>query len=192
MRATLAARPSASTPMHRASPASVSSRQTSVPSQPGGNFLSGTASPGSSGPNGNLRRNSASNTIQAGMAPPLRACSANIACWNSGYGHDSLTKRSPRAFTTRQPGIERSTNTPRCLSSPGTEIVGTPQLWAIRCKAAPAREPAWIASPVLQPTGVAVQSACVGWGRYCSRSAWLRSKPPAASSTPLRARTVTG
>ncbi len=50
------------------------------------------------------------------------------------------------------------------------------------------------ASPIAAPSpgsGDAVQAASVGSGRCSSRRLWLPSNPPAASSTPARARTVT-
>jgi hypothetical protein len=46
--------------------------------------------------------------------------------------------------------------------------------------------PSRIASPVLVRMPP-LQRASVGLGRYCSRICWLCSKPPAASTTPLRA-----
>jgi hypothetical protein len=77
MRATLAVRPAASTPICAASPSSVRPSSTPCPSQLLRSRSSGTASPGASGPMGYLRRKSASNTIQAGMAPPV-ACVVGV------------------------------------------------------------------------------------------------------------------
>ena len=75
----------------------------------------------------------------------------------------------------------------RGAGSPGVTSVVHHHAPCIRRVAAPMRRPSRIASPVLvlQP---ALQAALVGLGRYCSRMAWLCSNPPAASTTPRRAR----
>ncbi|MCY1214640.1 hypothetical protein D9M72_264640 [compost metagenome] len=189
MRATLSARPPASTPIRCASCASESAR-TRMPDRLAGMLRSGITEPGRIGPHGYLWRKVASNTIHAGTLLPVFSWSRYMAGTNSEYGAASLTKRRPCPFTTRQPGMARSIKSARCFSSPRTCTVGAPQTWDISATPAPAAWAARMPSPVLLG-GVALQAAWVGCGRYCSRMAWLRSKPPAARITPRSARIST-
>ena len=84
--------------------------------------------------------------------------------------------------------MERSVNNMRARSSPWSLIVGPHQASSSRCVAAPISCAACSRSPVF-PGQAADQSLRVGPGRYCSRNAWLCSKPPEARITPRRART---
>ena len=73
----------------------------------------------------------------------------------------------------------------------GCSRPGQNQPPALKSVAAPIATAASIGSPVLVPRGAIVQATSPG--TPCSaRSAALPSKPPAASSTPRRARTSTG
>ena len=85
-----------------------------------------------------------------------------------------------------QPGRARSIVDKRPRVSPGTENTGADQVLCMLRVAAPAASAATIESPVL-PVWPPLRTGLGCSGTYFARSVADCSKPPAASTTPLRA-----
>ena len=101
-------------------------------------------------------------------------------------------KRRPSRLTQMEPGLPRSNSRAYGISvftsvRDGSRMLGHHQACPIPSMAAPTFLPMRMASPVLANFGVRLPPARVCSGRLASRISWFWSKPPAASTTALRA-----